>query len=822
MPLRFLSFIFWVILFAVKPCAAQESPANSFHFDQKIVFEPYPDSKERITNHLLQHIADGSGRLRSMVSYSLEGQIALQLDVMDDGRQLAFVSLETLRVSGDISYGGFSLEKLLMPDLVQFNVLISQPDGKLIGKKEHKDLPVIGSNVILQEEIPGGKSNNDLVVRIEDIHFSYSESMYHRLDEWFAFFEDYYAAVTQIEELENVLATLNFSDPSHLILEEFSLCEAEKKLASFAVKGFFVNLDPQAGDPEGIFLKHGRLSKRVQFLRNEFNLRMAIVDSLIYAKGMNLLASDQPSAARESFESSLVFNPLFVPSYLALAKIDLEGGQKRKAIERLGEVFSVIIPHGKLRKESEILTDSIMAQFFRDAFNFNREGRFKESLDLLAPLEQFCERVEGEFECPYELEFRLNQTHMGMYRSFLVVGGRALRNDNLSLCRTYVSSALDYQKNNQRFIPDAREAFDILQQCVYRYIEISGERFAVGEFQRSYESLNAALELCSQYPGLFCPDDLSSRQQMVLAYVQQKETDSRIHTESVNPAESNERFSDDIFWQPEEEMLELISQGQFLAWAGKVEDAKAAEEKILLTIQNLRLKNDARIASEMDKLGVMIQEKECELAARELEALLQKGMRYLAFSEYKSAFEAGMEIKERIESFPQCSFHASDSIDRLINLEPVLIYLNLADAATSFYQSASLEQYPDFLRKYHEAEFYFEKQDLTQQGLNHVNLITFITSSKNVELAKAGVAYMAEQAENYASESVSLLWFLKGQGLPSSDTRALQELAGRKLARYYYSKEPEIQPESLVNSLTQNDRWFRLFEQTFIRYWGNN
>jgi tetratricopeptide (TPR) repeat protein len=324
--------------------------------------------------------------------------------------------------------------------------------------------------------------------------------------------------------------------------------------------------------------------------------------------------------------------------------------------------------------------------------------------------------------------------------------------------------------------------------------------------------------LCEQYPGLFCPSDLPSRQQMVLGFLKQSETVTQTVTNS--PSESLELMSDTILGQPEEKLLEQISQGQFLAWAGKVEDAKAAEEKIMLTIQNLRLKNDARIASEMNKLGVMIQEKECELAARELDALLQIGMRYLTFSEYRMAFGTGEEIMALLENHPQCNLPHNDSIDRLTKLGPIIKYLEMIEDATSYYQSASSGMYPEFFRKYLEAEIYFENQGLAQQGLSHLALSDFIISSGNVELAKAGVVFMAEQAETFASETVSLLLFLKNQGLSISQTQAIQEFAGQKLARYFFSRGTGVKPEALVHSLTHNDQWFRTFERTFIRHWG--
>lgn len=820
MPTRlpFLALFLGLALLEVSPAFAQENPALTFPFKQNIVFEPYPDSGQKIINDLLQHIADGNNRLRSSVAYVLEGQISLRWDKGENGLPRISLSLKEVKVSGDTSYRGFSLEKVLLPDLVQFSLFIAEPGGKEVVRKAISDLPVNGRQVFFKQEIQAAHNQNGLIVTLERIKFGYSEAAYHRLDDWFGYLEAYYEAGRKLEGIGKELAKLDFSDPATLIMDEFSLCEAERELGSLSNKGFFKNLGPQAGDPERVFETYYIIAERTQSLRNEFNTRMVVVDSLLVERGLVLLAEGQTKAARERFESALVLNPFYVPAHLALAGLDLEGEQKNKAITRLGEVFALMNPQGEWRAASEAITDSVMARYFREAFNFNREGRFKESLDLLAPLEAFCETVEGDYDCPYELEFRLKQTHMGMYRSFLVVGGRALRNDNLSLCRTYVSSALEYQRNNQRFIPDAGEALEVLQQCVYRYIEIAGDRFAVGTYQQAAESLEAALELCSQNPGLLCPADLRQRQQMAQGMQETRyhSSGTSVSSRAEQPFVSTRR----TFVQPANEMLEQISQGQFLAWAGKTDEAKAVEEQLLLTIEQLSLSSDERILTEIERLGIMIREKECELADREINILVNRGMRYLEFLEYRLAYETGNKIKAMIDTHPQCHLPANDSLTRLLGLGPVNKYLDLMEAAASIYAEAAPQQYPDFLSKYHEAEMLYRGQNLDQEGMTHLDLLSFISASGNEELAKAGVLFMAERAATYAEETLSLLWLLKGQGLSANNTRSLQELAGRKLALWYHSGGTATQPEVLVYSLTRRDSWFRFFEQAFIRNWN--
>ena len=79
--------------------------------------------------------------------------------------------------------------------------------------------------------------------------------------------------------------------------------------------------------------------------------------------------------------------------------------------------------------------------------------------------------------------------------------------------------------------------------------------------------------------------------------------------------------------------------------------------------------------------------------------------------------------------------------------------------------------------------------------------------------------FMAEHPETYASEMVSLLWYLKDQGFSPSDTRSVQEFAGRRLALYLGSKDQGVQPESILFSLTMNDHWFRFFDKSLKEFW---
>lgn len=817
MPSRFLLPLCFSILLTLSSFAVfSQNQSVNFSFKQKVEFAPGPNAEQRITNDLLQHLADGSGRLRSMVSYHIEGGLQLRWQPGVNGRQKAIVVLESLKVNGDMHYRDFSLEKVLHPDLLRFEITLKTADGRVVFSQTPTQLQVGPEGAEVFGFETSRLNGNGLQASISHIHFSYSEATYQRLDQWFGYLEQYYAAAPRLEEIQRDIEKIDFSEPSSLILDEFALCEAERSMVLLSRQRFFTGLDAVAGDPEQVFLRYGQVLNRLAFLRKTFNSRMAVADSLLWVSGKEWLIKGNVATARDRFENALVLNPFFVPAHLALAELDLKQGKKDLSVQRLGEVFSKMFPSGELRRQALLLTDTVAARFFTEAFNLNREGRFKENLDMLAPLEAFCEKTVGLIECPPELAFRLDQAHLGMYRSFLVVAGRSLRNGNLNLCRLYSASAIEYQRNNTRFIPDASEAFDVLQQAINRYVEMASQYFSDQEYMRASESYDSALELCGQYSELYCPVNLERRQQLAF----------EMHERRGMPAVAPDEYTPGeplllppLLGQPREELIEKLQAGQLMAWAGNLEGAREIQAEATTISQRFRLNTDPVTAQEFLKLNNQIHDKGCELAGREIAAQLSRGLAYRQFGEWRLAAQAGNNIAAFLAAHSQCGLQVPDSLVLLTSLKPVPEYLDLIEEAQRGFRLSQPGHYLHALEKYHLAESYFISQQISNLGLSHEPMADFISRSGNTEFVKAGITFMAGHPEHYAEGLVKLLFVLKNAGLSRNETRSQQDLAGRKLAVYYRSRNPGQQVEPLVHTLTGRDPWFRFFEQAFVRYW---
>ncbi len=822
MPYRLLTPALFVLLFIFNSHAIfSQQNQNEFPFSQRVGFVPHPNTQEIITNDLLQHIADGSGRLRSMVNYDMAGSLLLKTEAGPNGRVSGYLFLNDLWISGHTIYRDFNLQSILRPDLLSLEVQIKGNNGKIIFSEKLSGLVVSHTGEVIHHfELPKINSQTELLINISKIHFSYSPAAYQRLNIWFGHLEEYYRAGAGLDSLLHEVNEIRFDNPDKLILSEFELCEAERGLELIARMGFFNSFKASDGDPEKVFYTFEDVKGRIETLRLNFNQKMAHIDSLLYESGRELFNRGEITAAMQRFESALTLNPFHIPSHLAIAEIDLDLGHKTRSINRLSNVFSIMFPYGEWRSKAEAFSDTLMTRFFREAFNLNREGRFKESLDLLAPLESFCEKTLGLFPCPDELNFRLTQAHMGMYRSFLVVGNRALRNDNLHLCRIYTIAAADYQQNNIRFIPDAKEAYDILQKVIDRHLELATAHFDAARYLQAAGHYQEAADLCSKFTDLLCAPNLLQRQQLALDLHKSQSTIATNETPVASLLTLPETLAlPPLAGHPRQKLLDKIRFGQLQAWAGNLDVAREAQQDAIRISSRFIFDTDHLLIYEFRELDRQIVEKECELASRQIDVLVSRGINLLHSGEISLAAEAGRNATEISHANTRCNSSNNHNLNELKKLQYAATFMNMVDDAKSSYASSKSGNYNETLTKFYEAERFFSKNlpDVIKTG--RYSLPVFIAQSGNEEFVRAGIYFMTGYASIYEREIVKQLAVLRNAGVPSRETQALQILAGSKLANHYFSLASEQLPRQIVQNLTDGDKWFRFFEKAFLRNW---
>ncbi len=473
-------------------------------FSKGFSFDPYPDSQGRIVNDILQTIAKGSGKLRVHTEYSFRGLLRAELSPIAADRHRAVITPDSIYVTGDVSYRDFSLARILIPDKASFLLEVLDAEGEKVYGHFFEDVDITAAADHWAEvSFPYDGATGDLSVELSGYRFWYDDRMREHLEHWGVALETYYEAGEKLKRAEGLTEGLSADNPETLLLEEFRLCEAEAMLGNIRHAPFQQWLDLYQHDPENILRKSERLNRELSLLRRDFNQAVSRIDELYYERGEMIAHSESPDNARDAYESALDYNPLHIPSHLALVKLDMHAGEKETALERMGTVFDKGYPSGEWKEKALMLADTVLDSFFMASSELIFEDRLTASLDNLEHVELFCSRVKGNYPCPGDLRNLLIRTHHGIYRSFLVVSRRAIRNDNMDFAATYIENALEYQQMHPEYVRSSEEALELLLRVMTRYRVLADFSSLMGEPNGRDEYLSKVRRIADSHPELF-------------------------------------------------------------------------------------------------------------------------------------------------------------------------------------------------------------------------------------------------------------------------------------------------------------------------------
>ncbi len=790
-------------------------PAKVIPFEQTFSFTPYETEQSRIVNSLLQHIAEGSGKLRVSTSYTLKGEIHVSIGKQKNGSYLAEVRFSGLQLSGDLNYKDFSLEKILLPNLVSWKLEFKDEQGKPVYTRIFSDMELERKKDTVfsfEAELPANA--NKLEAEVSGLKFYYNGGAFDSMEAFFEALQTYYQAGKKLDRAGELIEGVGVEEPSRIILDEFRLCEAENLFNRVRYATFHDWIDLNQNDPDSVQTRFNQLKPKLEQLREEFNQAMARIDELFYNKGMQALDSGDTSLGREEFQSALVYNPLHVPSHLALADIDFWAGEKNEALNRIGKVIATMFPSGAWKEKTHSLADSIKEAFFKNSLELMDEGRFNESLGLLEKVKDYCLVTEPFYPCSPKLNELFVKSHVGMYRSFLTVARRALHNDNLSFGAAYIVSAMEYQQEYEGFIPDNREAMELLQKITNRHQEKGVMFVSLKDFERAVQNYAAARDLCRDYPELECYDHLDEH------YAEALDLEDRSKVISLDLLIREPRPETGLaadLQQVRREVLDKLSEGHLKTWAGELETAREILTRVASLSLQYQLRADSLINARILSLSEGILDKECELVQREINSMVDEAFVEIERQNFRKTQDLLSGIRRLKGSHQRCPVKVNDSLAIIESYKPAAAYQALMDKARSAYFHAGPEDFEAFFETYESTSRFFEKNRIEQFGLEHTSLQGFVKNTGHRELVMAATRYFSRKDDPLAA--TDLLFHLKNKGVEAREIRGLQEVAGSRAAETYREEKPEKKPRALAREITANDPWFRHFVNAFVRSW---
>ena len=109
---------------------------------QEFSFDPYPDQHARVINQILLMIADGAGKIRAFTKYHYKADLIINLHLNQDNKYVLAIKPEKETLTGDIFYRDFSLEHVLVPDLADIRLRITDASGGVLYEDHFRALRI--------------------------------------------------------------------------------------------------------------------------------------------------------------------------------------------------------------------------------------------------------------------------------------------------------------------------------------------------------------------------------------------------------------------------------------------------------------------------------------------------------------------------------------------------------------------------------------------------------------------------------------------------------------------------------------------------------
>ena len=217
---------------------------------------------------------------------------------------------------------------------------------------------------------------------------------------------------------------------------------------------------------------------------------------MLYNKAIDYLERNNDRVlAKKYLEKSIEVNPLYVPALYKLSAILTEEGDLKKAAELVNVILNKTYPDTAAYKQILILAYNIYDEFIKKTEELKQQEKYNDAEDELLAAEQFC-NSNSVINCQESLEKEIGTTKYGIYKSFLTIAERAVNKKHYDIAENFIFSAIDYRKKNEQYIKENKEAENMADTIIDRYMNKANSYINSGKYQKAMECFGKASALC--------------------------------------------------------------------------------------------------------------------------------------------------------------------------------------------------------------------------------------------------------------------------------------------------------------------------------------
>ncbi len=459
-----------------------------------------PNQNQTITNYYIQEIAKSIPKMLNYTQYVYAYNQHSRIIKQSSNNYNVIVELNDANCTGDINFKGFSMNDVLLPAFISYNLMVFNGNNQLINKYEFKQVPVGDINSRISDfEFTDTIANqitvnNTYYLVIENKVFSYNANAINSFNVKRNLIEDYYLTDQLIASSLSTLQGIDLQNLEMINLFDIKVDEIEQELSKIYNKEFAQKLKLNIYDPIKFLSKIESLSQQVYSLRFNINQILASLDKMYYERGLSLLKSGAVDKAIYNFNKSIEINYYYCPAHYQLALIDYNTGKLDEAAVIIKEVLSKMYPDYTTQVLVKEMVQSINEAYLYEGNKMIKSEDFNEALVFLEKGKVFCSSTPG-ITCNEQLYSSIATAKYGIFSSYLSVADKAVENSKFELAEIYINLAVKYQKENKADIINSGDIDIVLNKLMAKYIENGFVSNDAKKFEQALTYFNKTIEL---------------------------------------------------------------------------------------------------------------------------------------------------------------------------------------------------------------------------------------------------------------------------------------------------------------------------------------
>ncbi len=626
---------------------------KQYEGSQKVEFSRYDKGHYKNTNIILQKISRANGKLRVFTSYQINYGLDVNVKEVSKDSLIIQLYLNELSLQGDINYRDFVIDDMLVPSHLSLVISLDNENHFFEFNPEIPD-STTEKRTLLHSKPVNITINNDSVgdITFDEVFFYYDETALRNFKSREKAMHSYYEANEQIDFIAESLEELSFEKPVKIITEGYSLCAAERMFWQIYHAPFRNMLNLEEKDPVGFKSRFEPLKDSVIYYRQLFNDYHSKLDELYYNEGLKKIKNDNLQAAIDNFKRAVVYNPAHVPSHFSMTDVYLKKEHLDSASNVIGKVISELHPQDEYYDTTMIYIDKIFDQYKENVDSLITNERFTGSLNILDKAYEFFNDIT-QVDYSDELHGMFTKSHTGIFESYLQVIDRSLTVINHSYTISYIEHAIDYKQKYSRYVEDGERVYDYLSQ-LYEKLMLAGRKsYIQKDFEGAEAYFDYVLQLCEQFPGLECKENVSE----YLAISKEARKQEELVSFEIAIRDSLPKMKEEyVLDQVEEEIIDGLAYGHIKAWLGETDEALRILENLKEKSEFYGLREDSLINAQLVSFSKRIREINCELAEKDFDELINQYYELINQKEFVGAYKKLVKAEQIYNENEDCVF----------------------------------------------------------------------------------------------------------------------------------------------------------------------